>query len=163
MRRMGLNIGGYEDRPDWPKMGPSLLIATCLILAIRTAKWPSRSSDSTASNVDLEKEIEHAAYLAGRVFARLVAETSQHLSERETALVPTERRRAAEMTPCRKRYNRQQMCGRYRLSRRAEILASYFYAEYEGMDWEARYNIAPTQTVPVIRQDPQRARSSCFI
>ncbi len=45
------------------------------------------------------------------------------------------------------------MCGRYRLSRRAEILASYFYTEYEGMDWEARYNIAPTQTVPVIRQD----------
>ena len=51
-------------------------------------------------------------------------------------------------------YNRQQMCGRYRLSRRAEILASRFYAEYEGMDWEARYNIAPTQTVPVIQQDP---------
>ena len=47
------------------------------------------------------------------------------------------------------------MCGRYRLSRRAEILASYFYAEYEGMDWEARYNIAPTQMVPVIRQDPR--------
>jgi len=47
------------------------------------------------------------------------------------------------------------MCGRYRLSRRAEILASYFYAEYEGMDWEPRYNIAPTQTVPVIRQDPR--------
>src|ERR1019366_2249748 len=47
------------------------------------------------------------------------------------------------------------MCGRYRLSRRAEILAIYFYADYEGLDWEARYNIAPTQTVPVIRQDPQ--------
>jgi putative SOS response-associated peptidase YedK len=45
------------------------------------------------------------------------------------------------------------MCGRYRLSRRAEILASYFNAEYEGVDWEARYNIAPTQSVPVIRQD----------
>ena len=45
------------------------------------------------------------------------------------------------------------MCGRYRLSRRAEILTSYFYAKYEGLDWEARYNIAPTQTVPVIRQD----------
>lgn len=70
---MGLNIGGYEDRPDWPKMGPSLLIATCLILAIRTAKWTARSGESTASNVDLEREIEHAAYLAGRVFARLVS------------------------------------------------------------------------------------------
>jgi len=35
-------------------------------------------------------------------------------------------------------------------------LASYFYAEYEGMDWEARYNIAPTQAVSVIRQDAKR-------
>ena len=54
---------------------------------------------------------------------------------------------------CRGSYNRQQMCGRHRLSRRAEVLASYFSAEYEGMEWEARYNIAPTQTVPVIRRD----------
>ena len=44
------------------------------------------------------------------------------------------------------------VCGRYRLSRRAEILAAYD-AEYEGVDWDARYNIAPTQNVPVIRQD----------
>jgi hypothetical protein len=70
---VGLKIGGYEDRPDWPKMGPSLVIATCLILAIRTAKWPPRSSESTASNTDLEREIEHAAFLAGRVFAKLVS------------------------------------------------------------------------------------------
>ena len=48
------------------------------------------------------------------------------------------------------------MCGRYRLSRRAEVLATY-YAEYEGVDWDARYNIAPTQSVPVIRQDPRQA------
>jgi hypothetical protein len=73
MRFDGLNIGGYEDRPEWPKMGPSLVIATCLIPAIRTAKWSGRSSDSTANNVDLEREIEHAAYLAGRVFACLVS------------------------------------------------------------------------------------------
>jgi hypothetical protein len=70
---MGLDVGGYEDRPDSPKMGPSLLIATCLILAIRTAKWSVRSADSAASDTDLEKEIEHAAHLAGRVFARLVS------------------------------------------------------------------------------------------
>jgi putative SOS response-associated peptidase YedK len=47
------------------------------------------------------------------------------------------------------------MCGRYRLSRRAEVLAAYD-AEYEGVDWDARYNIAPTQSVPVIRQDAIR-------
>jgi hypothetical protein len=46
------------------------------------------------------------------------------------------------------------MCGRYRLSRRAEILASHFYAEYEGMDWEARYNIAshPLPRVAIFRE-----------
>lgn len=69
---MGLDIGGYEDHPNWPKMGASLLIATCLILAIRTAKWPTRSN-STASDCDLDQEIDHAAYLAGRVLAALVA------------------------------------------------------------------------------------------
>ena len=53
-------------------MGPSLLIATCLILAIRTAKWAARS-DNTASNMDLEKEIDHAAHLAGRALAKLIA------------------------------------------------------------------------------------------
>jgi putative SOS response-associated peptidase YedK len=47
------------------------------------------------------------------------------------------------------------MCGRYRLSRHAEVLAIY-YAEYEGLDWDARYNIAPTQNVPVIRQDTKQ-------
>jgi len=25
-----MEIGGYENTPAWPKMGPSLLIATCL-------------------------------------------------------------------------------------------------------------------------------------
>jgi hypothetical protein len=29
----GLDIGGYEQRPDWPKMGPPLLIAACLVMA----------------------------------------------------------------------------------------------------------------------------------
>ncbi len=57
------------------------------------------------------------------------------------------------------------MCGRYRLSRHAEVLAIY-YAEYEGVDWDARYNIAPTQNVPVIRQDAKapirRASLMCW-
>ncbi len=55
---MGLDIGGYEERPDWPKMGPSLLIATCMILAIRTAKRPA-ISDPHTSGADLDSEITH--------------------------------------------------------------------------------------------------------
>ena len=45
------------------------------------------------------------------------------------------------------------MCGRYRLSRRKEYLAKHFGVDPGEMDWEPRYNIAPTQLVPVLRQD----------
>jgi hypothetical protein len=65
-----MNIGGYEERTDWPKMGP-LVIAPCLILAIRTAKWPAVWS-AEQSSVDLDREIEYAAHLAGRVVSKLV-------------------------------------------------------------------------------------------
>jgi hypothetical protein len=69
---VGLEIGGYNEHPDWPKMGPSLLIATSLILAIRTAKWPTQWHE-TASDTELEKEIEYARRLAGRVLSTLIA------------------------------------------------------------------------------------------
>ena len=36
------------------------------------------------------------------------------------------------------------MCGRYRLSRRKQLIAEYFDTVDE-IDWEPRYNIAPTQ------------------
>lgn len=62
---MGLDVGGYHDRPDWPKMGPSLLIATRLIVAIRTAKWPARS-DAKLFDQEMNDEIEFAAYTASR-------------------------------------------------------------------------------------------------
>jgi hypothetical protein len=67
---MGLEVGGYHDRPDWPKMGPSLLIATCLILAIRTAKCPPHF-DTSLSEIDLDREIDYAAHLANRVLSSL--------------------------------------------------------------------------------------------
>ncbi|HKV94230.1 MAG TPA: SOS response-associated peptidase [Candidatus Angelobacter sp.] len=49
------------------------------------------------------------------------------------------------------------MCGRYRLSRRKQIVEEYFDAS-GGEDWIPRYNIAPTQPVPVIRQHPKEPR-----
>lgn len=67
---MGLEIGGYADRPDWPKLGPSLLIASCLILAIRTAKWPPRF-DTGSEEQDLNNEIEFAIKAANRVLMTL--------------------------------------------------------------------------------------------
>jgi putative SOS response-associated peptidase YedK len=48
------------------------------------------------------------------------------------------------------------MCGRYRLSRRKQFLEEHFdCSSEEDWDWNARYNIAPTQPIPVIRQHPK--------
>jgi len=79
---MGLEVGGYTDRPDWPKLGPSLLIATCLILAIRTAKWTARQ-DEKLSNHDLDREIDQSIHLAATVLSKLLT--------RKEALFPQKR------------------------------------------------------------------------
>jgi putative SOS response-associated peptidase YedK len=47
------------------------------------------------------------------------------------------------------------MCGRYRLSRRKQIIEEHFDCDPWDDEWSPRYNIAPTQLVPVIRQHPK--------
>jgi putative SOS response-associated peptidase YedK len=47
------------------------------------------------------------------------------------------------------------MCGRYRLSRRKQLVEEYFDTASSEDDWAPRYNIAPTQPVAVIRQNPK--------
>jgi putative SOS response-associated peptidase YedK len=47
------------------------------------------------------------------------------------------------------------MCGRFRLSRRKQIIEEHFETADWQDDWSPRYNIAPTQPVPVIRQHPK--------
>jgi putative SOS response-associated peptidase YedK len=50
------------------------------------------------------------------------------------------------------------MCGRYRLSRRKQLVEEYFdTAASDAEDWTPRYNIAPTQPIPVIRQNPKES------
>jgi len=48
------------------------------------------------------------------------------------------------------------MCGRYRLSRRKQVVEKYFDTVAGEEDWSPRYNIAPTQPIPVIRQNPKQ-------
>src|ERR1019366_4456718 len=47
------------------------------------------------------------------------------------------------------------MCGRYRLSRRKQIIEDHFDSVSGEEDWSPRYNIVPTQPIPVIRQNPK--------
>jgi hypothetical protein len=70
-----MKVVGNERRPDWPKLGPSMIIATALIVAIRTAKWVAESSaDAQFSDVDLEldKEVSFAARISIRVMHELL-------------------------------------------------------------------------------------------
>ena len=46
------------------------------------------------------------------------------------------------------------MCGRYKLSRRKQIVEEFFdTAVSDDPEWNPRFNVAPTQPVPVIRQN----------
>lgn len=47
------------------------------------------------------------------------------------------------------------MCGRYKLSRRKQIIEEHFDSVSGEEDWIPKYNVAPTQPVPVIRQNPK--------
>jgi putative SOS response-associated peptidase YedK len=47
------------------------------------------------------------------------------------------------------------MCGRYRLSRRKQLVEEYFETDPWQEEWNPRYNVAPTQPVPAIRQHPK--------
>jgi putative SOS response-associated peptidase YedK len=47
------------------------------------------------------------------------------------------------------------MCGRYRLSRRKQIIEEHFDSVSGEEDWSPRYNVAPTQHVLIIRQNPK--------
>jgi hypothetical protein len=63
-------------------MGPSLVIATSLILAIRTARWPAQF-DTQLSETDLAKEIEFAEHLARRVLMTLITKDEAIFSRKK--------------------------------------------------------------------------------
>jgi hypothetical protein len=57
------------------QLGPSLLIASALILAIRTAKWPA-NYDARLSSVDFQREIDYSIHLADSILSHLLAHKS---------------------------------------------------------------------------------------
>jgi hypothetical protein len=70
-----MKVVGHERSTDWPKLGPSILIATALIVAIRTARWAAKAGiDARCSDVDaeLDKEIGFAVRISIRVMHELL-------------------------------------------------------------------------------------------
>ncbi len=72
----GTRVGGYRREVDPKRLGPALLVASSLVLAIRTARWSPTHSDGLA-NVEWEKEVEHSVRIAKRVLAHLTARSPE--------------------------------------------------------------------------------------
>lgn len=69
-----MRVAGYRQEIDFAKMGPTLVIASSLILAVRTAKW-SRTMGQGTSNVEWEAEVEASILMAHRIFSHLASKS----------------------------------------------------------------------------------------
>lgn len=69
-----MEVIGHNRVPDWPKLGPSLLIAVALVVAIRTARWAAKAPGAGLADVDpeLDKEVEFGVRVADRVLHTLL-------------------------------------------------------------------------------------------
>lgn len=72
----GKQVGGYRREVDHQKLGPSLLIASSLVLAIRTARWSPTHSDGL-SQVDWTAEVEHSVRIAKVVLSHLTSRSPE--------------------------------------------------------------------------------------
>jgi hypothetical protein len=75
-------IGGHHREVDYQKLGPALVIASSLVLAIRTARWSPTTSDGLA-HVEWEKEVEHSVRIAKIVLAHLTARSPELFQTKE--------------------------------------------------------------------------------
>lgn len=75
-------VGGVRKEVDYQKLGPALLIASSLVLAVRTARWPPTHSDGLAE-VDWEREVEHSARIAKVMLTHLTSRFSNLFSLRD--------------------------------------------------------------------------------
>lgn len=76
-----MKVTGHERSPDWPKLGPSVLIATALIVAIRTAKWAARGEADAEKLSDVDPELDKEVRFAVRISIRVMNELlKQHES-----------------------------------------------------------------------------------
>ncbi len=70
-----IQVIGQNKTTDWPKLGPSLLIATALVVAIRTSRCAAKAAvGANVSDVDLDldREIAFAVRVSDRVLNALL-------------------------------------------------------------------------------------------
>ncbi|HEX5234624.1 MAG TPA: hypothetical protein VFW25_04760 [Silvibacterium sp.] len=62
----------HQRSPNWPKLGPSMLIATALVVGIRTAKWATKVPGVSDVDPELDQEVDFAIRITIRVMRALL-------------------------------------------------------------------------------------------
>ena len=77
-----MQVGGVNKQVDHARLGPTLVIASSLVLAIRTARW-SRDTVSTGSQPEWDAEVEHSVRIANRVLSYLLSKSPGLFQQRD--------------------------------------------------------------------------------
>jgi hypothetical protein len=80
-----MKIGGYNKVTDYAKLGPSLLIASSLVLAIRTARWPAPNTEATNSGRDWEAQTDRSIWIARRILSYLTSRSPELFQQKDVA------------------------------------------------------------------------------
>lgn len=88
--KKGSRVGGYQREVDYQKLGPAVLIASSLVLAVRTARWAPTHGDGLA-DIEWEREVEHSVRMAKAVLSHLTARFPDLFQSKDVAwYVPTD-------------------------------------------------------------------------
>ena len=66
-----VNLGGYDKEVDKSRLGGAVLIGACVVLAVRTARWPVTVANRDKPNNELWQEVGYAVRLALEVMGEL--------------------------------------------------------------------------------------------
>lgn len=77
-----MEVGGLNRQVDFGKLGPTLVIASSLVLAVRTARWP-RNAVTTASSPEWDAEVTHSIEIARRVLSHLVSKSPNLFQQKD--------------------------------------------------------------------------------
>jgi hypothetical protein len=80
-----MEVGGFNKQVDFAKLGPTLVIASSLVLAIRTAKWP-RHTVATGSSPEWDAEVSHSVDIAKRVLSHLISKSPTLFQQKDVPL-----------------------------------------------------------------------------
>jgi hypothetical protein len=77
-----MHVGGVHQQVDHARLCPTLVIASSLVLAIRTAKWP-RETVATGSEPEWDAEVEHSVRIAKRVLSYLLSKSPDLFQQKD--------------------------------------------------------------------------------